>query len=66
MSKKSKFYEIKTKDEESTIYGSFHRSDVKRMANALMADLSQDEKKSPERKAKSSLLKRLKKLIEED
>ena len=65
MSKKIKYYDIKPKDEESTIYGSFHRSDVKRMANALTAELAQDEKKSPERKAKQSLLKRLKKLIED-
>ncbi|MEO1257343.1 MAG: hypothetical protein AAFZ15_01050 [Bacteroidota bacterium] len=64
MSKKTKYYEIKPNDEESTIYGSFHKSDIKRMANALTSDL-EDEKKSPEKKAKQSLLKRLKKLIED-
>ena len=65
MGKKSKLYQIKAKDEESTIYGSFHKSDIKRMANALMTDLAQDKIKNSERKAKNSLLKRLQKLIED-
>ena len=65
MSKKPKLYNLKLKDEETVIYGSFHRSDIKRMANALITELEQDPKKSEERKAKGSLLKRLRKLIED-
>ena len=65
MSKKLKYYEIKSKDDEKSVYGSFHISDLKRMANALISDIEQEEKKDKARKEKNSLLKRLRKLIDD-
>jgi hypothetical protein len=65
MLKKTDQYEITKEDESSTVYGSFHRSDIKRMVNALMMDLANHKEKGGEKKAKKSLLKRLKKLIDD-
>lgn len=65
MSKKSKLYKISTKDDETSTYGSFSLSDLKRMANALVEDLDREEEKESDSKNKKSLLKRLKKLIDD-
>lgn len=66
MGNKLKHYSISPKDDENTVYGSFHLADIKRLANALMGDIADEKSKSEERKAKKTLLKRLRKMLEED
>lgn len=65
MGSKAKHYSISSKDDEATIYGSFHVADIKRLANALAQDLQEHKEKNDERKAKKNLLKRLQKLLDE-
>ena len=65
MSKKDKLYKIESKDDETSVYGSFHLSDIKMMANSIIEDLDKKDPKDNNRKAKKTLLKRLRKLIED-
>ena len=65
MGNKLKYYSIEASDREQVIYGSLHKDDLKRLANALVDQLSADKSKGEERKAKKSLLKRLKKMLDD-